>query len=505
MKTPLSQTTFGILMVLILFGAAPRTLVAGVEDLDALEGNLRMNREGRALTLDEAVRLAILRSLDIKVLDLDQKSKAFETMKAKGIFDSSFRASFDYLHDSKQNTSRVLGSREITSGFDLALEKKLPTGTDVTFSMENERNSTDSSFSTLNPTFTALSKVHVTQSLLKNGFGYLDRSEVKLVAIDVERFSYETQDRIEEAITTVIEAYWELAVKIDAFEARVEAFNQAKKFWEIMTDKFSFGMAEKPDLNAAEANLRNRMSDALVARYKLESQVSEIRVLLDLPAQEWLLLSQQPELGEIIGSLDQSLATAFERRRDYEQVKLDVESSRITLKMKKNSRWPELDLEASYASNALDLSPVDAAGEAFEAKYPTYFAGVTLTIPLENRDAKAEYKQAVLERQKKLIELKKLEREIYRSVDQSWRGLLVSYERAKQSLKVETLQLEKLEEEAKHFQQGRSSSKVMIDYQDDFIDARLQAIEDLVAFEQAKIELLRSQNTLLDHLGISPA
>ena len=492
-----------VIFIAFFLISLPAALLAEIEDLRPLEESLQLTEEGRHLSLKEAVRLAILRSLDIKIRDLDRKSKNAEILKSKSIYDTTFDTSFEYEHDSKQNASRIAGTKANTGNFDLSFEKKLLTGTDITVSLEHERSSTNSSFATLNPSYRAVGKLSVTQPILKNAFGFLDRSEVKLIKIDVEHFDYETRNRIEEAMRTVIDAYWQLVWVYEVLEARVEALERAKEFWEVTAEKFTFGMAEKPDLYAAEANVRNRFSDALVARHEVENQVNQVQVLLDLAEDEWMIPTERPQFKEFSRSLDDALVQAFTNRRDYEQAKLDIEMSNIRLRMKKNSLWPELDLEGSYASNALDLNVQNAEGEVFGFNHPTYFAKAALTWPLENREARAEFRQAKYEKEKKILAFKKLEQEIYREIDDHWRGVLMSYKRAEQSEKVRDLQAKKLEEEEKNFRQGRSSTKAVIDFQDDSIEAKLRASEDLVAYERAKIDLLRTENTLLETLGIS--
>jgi outer membrane protein TolC len=489
--------------IAIFILSQPSVFLGGVEDLIPLTSQLSVPAEGYDLSLEEAIRIAILRSFNIKIYDLDQKVKREEIMKSKSIHDTTFDAAFEYEQNNEQNASTIAGSREITGSFDVNLEKKIPTGTTLLLSMEHERTSTDSSFSSLNPTFRSVAKVGLKQSVLKNWFGYLDRAEVKLVKLDVERFDHETRTLIEEAITEVLQKYWDLVEASEAHKARVQAYRRAEEFWKITEDKFSFGLSDKADLLAAEANVRSRLSDALVSRHELESRIHEIRVLLDLPGSPWVVPTEAPALSEFSRSFLDSLTAAFNHRRDYMQLKLDLTINQITVRMKKNSLWPELDLEGSFASNALDLDVVKAEGEAFEAKYPTYYAIATFKIPLENREARAEVRQAKYEKEKKILELKKLERQIYRDVDGDWREVSVSLKRATQSVKVEFLQAEKLEEEQKNFKQGRSSAREIIDYQDDLIEARLRAIEHLVLYEQSKVALLRTENTLLEYLGMN--
>jgi outer membrane protein TolC len=60
------------------------------------------------------------------------------------------------------------------------------------------------------------------------------------------------------------------------------------------------------------------------------------------------------------------------------------------------------------------------------------------------------------------------------------------------------LQSKKLAEEEKRFTYGRSSTKFIIDYQRDLLRAELEEAKFMLDHAQAKIDLARAMNVILD-------
>ena len=240
--------SLGILSILFLPGHINGWATGSTsENLEDFEQRIEIPKASETLSLEEAIRIAILQSLNIKIINLEQQISSQEIPKAESIYDTEASVAFSYDHDSEQQASSIAGSRVITGNFDYALQKKLPVGPTVELSMGHERESTNAFFSTLNPSYRSTGKLALTLPILRNAFGLLDRSEVHLVKIDVEQFDQETQDRIEEAVASVTREYWNLVLKLKTLKARIEAFEQAKAFWRTTMENFSFGLTEKPD------------------------------------------------------------------------------------------------------------------------------------------------------------------------------------------------------------------------------------------------------------------
>ena len=104
-------------------------------------------------------------------------------------------------------------------------------------------------------------------------------------------------------------------------------------------------------------------------------------------------------------------------------------------------------MTASMEQNGLGDHFKQAVTNITDENNPNFFAGLEITFPIENRAARGQLKAAELEKAKKLLELKLLERKIAVEITDQVRNCNVFKEIAKNSKEIAKLQAQKLEEE----------------------------------------------------------
>jgi len=100
--------------------------------------------------------------------------------------------------------------------------------------------------------------------------------------------------------------------------------------------------------------------------------------------------------------------------------------------------------------------------------------------------------------------LKRIEKEIALGVDEAVRHQALARKSYLSRLEECILHNRKLEEQIKLFNVGRSSSFVVISYQQELHQAEFQSIKSLYDYRVALIDLALIQNSLLNKLGIGP-
>jgi outer membrane protein TolC len=193
----------------------------------------------------------------------------------------------------------------------------------------------------------------------------------------------------------------------------------------------------------------------------------------------------------------ESLKVAIENRKDYKKAKNEIEKKGLSLSIKKNSLWPEIDLEASFARNGLAQKYKDAFQDVFKEDNPEIFVGVTIKVPLENRLAKGQYNKAKLQKARAIVELKKTERSILTEINDLVTRVNIQTGRVLTQRRVLSLQERKLNAEDKRFKFGRSSSDILIRYQEDLLNAKLAYARALFKYNLILIDLSVAQSTLL--------
>ena len=490
-KKPLSAWCLRLSLLLFSIGVVLPTQTYAQE----------INRNGaEKITAEEAVSRALANNFDIYIAQLNNKISMHEYNKARGRYDTTVSLAGGYADDETEKASPYLPKKSITADLALGLKKLFPFGTTVSSTFTETRSSNP--IYTMSPNYNGNLDVGIEQPLVQNAFGFIDRSEVYIVKLDISRADLATLTTIESIIADTYAAYYALAFAYDLYSAKKDALDRAQEFLTINEEQLKTGLVEKTDLYAAEADVRLKEVDLLDAQDNIFNRSNDLKFVMNYYPQPLLVTTDVTKFFDIDENLDHHLKTAFKYRRDYQEKQIELESQDITIKINKQRTWPQIDLTATLQSNGFDRTLDDSLGEPLGFDDNAYFIGGTLSYPLENRSARAVLEQAKLRKAVLITELRRLEKTIELNIDQKLRKITVEYKKYQKNKEATELQLNKLNSEEKKFKIGRSNSDLIIRYQNDHINARINEATSLYAYLVAIIDLKRSENILLNEVTL---
>ncbi|MFC1674618.1 TolC family protein [Candidatus Omnitrophota bacterium] len=450
------------------------------------------------LSLDEVTDLALANSLDIQIAKYNAYIERTSLEKEESLFDTYFNAEASFSRDRGEQASSLAAAEEKKHALTAGLEKKLPTGTTLELDLTDEKVRTESPFATLNPYNEASVKLAVTQELGKNFFGLADRSNIKITKLDIENADFTSLDDIEDAISEVQRSYWKIALKEAQLAIAWDMLKKARQLYRIYQDKYSLGTAEESELLAIQALAIARESEVFIIEMERDAAKNDLLFLInkgdfeqDIRAKDALTCSAKSVY------LYEALTEAVENRRDHRRFKNKLKSKNIDIVIKENALWPEIDLEASFARNNIDISRSDAWGELANSSNDDISVKIKFEIPLENRGARSALKKSRLEKLKSLVELKRSERLILREINDRVNRLNTignQVELFEEMVKVHT---EKLQEQVKRLNYGRSDSDTLIRYEEDLLQARRSLANYQFDYRVSLIELDSAKDSLL--------
>jgi len=451
------------------------------------------------LSLNRVMQLALQNNFDIQLAKYDAQIARTDKGVSESVYDTVIDMELKYRKDKAARTSSLMGSETVDNDYNVGVTKKLPTGTTVSVDMTNNRNWTDSSFATLNPSHDSGLGITIEQELGKNFFGIQDRGDVKITKIDIENSEYTSLDKIEGYLADVQKAYWDLVLQIERLEIEKRMVEQAKKLYDLHQEKVKDGLVENPELYASEANYRVRVNELLLLEDLVKNKENALKLLLNIEDDDVRIKPADSfEVGNGNRELDIALKQAFENRRDYKKTLNAIKSKNINLSMKKSNIWPEINLKASLVRNGVGAHFKDSLGDVGDEDNPNFFAGLTVSFPLENSKAKSQLKAAEIEKAKAIIGVKQIERKITVNIIDQVRNCNVRKESAINRIRIAELQTQKLEEEEKRFNYGRSNTDTLIRFQEDVIQAELLSTQAKFNYHTALVDLELKQSMLLD-------
>ncbi|MFH1776496.1 MAG: TolC family protein [Candidatus Omnitrophota bacterium] len=461
----------------------------------------RLYAEGQkeiTLGLEDTLRLAMENNFDIKIFKIEKSISEKDLLAAGAVYDTMISADYSYNKNKLKKSSTFLGSEQTTVLQNISFHKKLPSGTLMSLGLEHKKDTSDSLFAALNPYHENIFSLSLEQPVGKNILGLADRNTVKIARLAVDNSGYTSLNKIERELAAVKKSYWCMVYALESLTAQKEIVLIAEELFKQFRKNFEMGTVEESELFAVEADMEELKRNVLFSQQALSSAMNELRFRLDLGKNITIIPEDKFDFKNENFDFNQWIITALNNRRDYLQAKNNLQSGNLNLEMKKNARWPEIDLFATLNRNGLAADFKDSFAELSSEDYTNYLIGVSVSFSLENNQAKSEYLKEQLKKLKSLIELKKTESKIMIEVNDAVNAINLAIQAVEMSQKIWQLQNKKYEKEWERFKSGRSDTDKLVRFRQDTLRAQLGYISALYDYQTALIDLELVTNTLLD-------
>ncbi len=455
-----------------------------------------------SISIEEARLIAINNNLEIKLAGLDSRIKDTELGYKEAVFDTILNGEIDYTDDQRTPVSSLYGTKNLTNHYNIGLNKKLTSGTDINIDFTNKREWTDSPYVSMNPYHESQLEINLTQPIGKNFFGLIDRGNIELVKWEIKNAKLDSYIKIENAMISAEKAYWELVLARKEFNIKKEMLKKAIRLFNQYRKELKIGLVETGDVLAAEANMHVRSSELLMASNNEKTAEENLALELNLGSETRLFPTESFPGLVFNTSLIESMRKAFEYRRDYISAKNDIERTKVKLRMKTSSRFPEIDLKATFARNGIDSKYYRAIEDIPGDSNREYSIGIEFKYPLENNAARSGYEKARLEKARAIINLGKVERGIVSNIEERFRDVCVNKLNISHMKRIENLQKGKLHLEEQRFKYGRTNSYTLISYQEDLLKAELATQKAYFNYTVSIVELMGAEDSYLKNIGL---
>lgn len=455
------------------------------------------------LSAADVERIALDQSYSVKQTWLASDAAQQNIMESKGIFDTNLGADVSYQLDDSAKPSPIYGGRIDTLIAGVSASKKLPSGTEVGVGLAQERvKYNDALTINGNPVFPPnalyepIISFSLSQPVMKNVGGYQDRRQVKSAELGALAAELSAQRQVETLVYGALSDYWNLVVVRRLIEARIKSVQFARQFLATTDEEFKLGTAEETDVLAARANVLVRDDELRGLREVERAWEESLRTKLAMgPGVSIVNVEREPPLIKLGGTIASRIAGALETRRDYQASKRELELREVELAVAKNERWPSMDLYSTLELNEIRGSMSSAWSSV---NSPNWKVGMQFSMPLENRVARAGKNRADIGKASAIVALKDLENRIANSVARHVKEVNARKKIITQSRRAVSLQREKLKQENEKYGMGRSTSDLIVRYQDDVVAAEQGHAEAWLAYKTSVLNLALAEGKLVD-------
>ncbi|WP_020146655.1 TolC family protein [Thioalkalivibrio sp. ALJ15] len=477
------------------------------EQLMAIDPFAREPVGEETLSLEEAVARALEGNRGLRAERLQTAIAGTFEAQERAVFDPELFAEVELsrdqsvrlLEEAEEDTDEVTSTQRFGEA---GIRQSLPTGTDLSLSVRSQRASSSRVDLTQ---FSSRAGLTLTQALLRGGRIESNLVRLQQAGLDVEATEYEVRAFVEQLITDVETAYWDLVLAGEQIEIFEEALAVASQQLDETQRRIDAGDRPETEAVSARAEVALRRQGLIDARSERARAQDTLARLLQGDGGLWdtrLLTSSEPALDRYeIEPLDTYVALARDHRADLNETRLRVQRDELEVIRTRNGLLPRLDFfvtlgQSGYA-DSFGRTFRDTQGDGYDLA-----AGLRFEMPIGNRAAEAEHTRARLTRQQIAETLANLEQLAIEDVRSVWFDAARVREQIRAQEETIELQEELLRVEQTRFRVGAGTALAVAQAQRDLLESRLRLTETVVSFRQLTTELLNASGTLLLHRGI---
>jgi outer membrane protein TolC len=401
------------------------------------------------------------------------------------------------------------------------------TGTSISFSFSNSRQTTNSPDFNLSPTLSSTFHFQIQQELLA-GFGFLPNLRYLYIAKNNKKISdIAFKDQVIATVTQIENIYWDLVSAYEQTQVNEQSSSFARQTLDNTKKQLQLEAVPALDVMRAEAEVSKRDQDVTVARTNLQLQETlmknAITKSLDDPVLESMPVIPTDKMETVattvVEPIQNLISESQHNRPELAESDIDLVNRQISRRAARNALLPSLSLIAFYGGSGLGgpLNPaynlgqnisavptsfVGAVQDAFNNSSPDYFVGLNLNIPFRNRVAKADQYRSELEYRQAELRLEQLKKQVRIEVRNAQYALDQTAARVEAARKARDLAQRTFDITKKEQELGAGSSYQTLSAQRDLALAELDLVSAMTTYEKAKVELDRATGTTLEHNGI---
>jgi outer membrane protein TolC len=509
---------------LILFLAAPALLsAAGPAPLP--------------LSLQEATRRSLAKNQDIAI-ERESLVQAEEGVNgARGAYDpllgldTAYRQHTDAVNSAFSGAPPgLLGPQTKTFSLSASLSQLLPTGGSVTAFTSVGRDTTNSQFSILSPAWSSSLGISLRQPLLQNLAVDPARRAIRIAVINRDGEAARLRRTITSTVAAVDSTYWTLVAARRNVEVLESSVGLANKQLSETQSRVDAGVLARTDLAQPTAELERRRGDLAEARDRASRVATSLKLLMfaDAADPDWereIVPTDEPSAPSVAVDVPAAIAAALRNRPEVSETAAALARTGIEVESRQSDVLPKVDFVASYARRGLagGLNPEAISfnggpvlvpaplsggfgrslGTIGENRFPDVSVGLSLSVPILNRSAKANLAAARSQQRQEQLSTDQTAQRIVAEVRDAAFGVATARQRLEAARASRAAAETQLFAEQERFGVGLSTNFFVLTRQNELTNARVAEVAAQTDSRRAATELARATGSLLTERQIS--
>jgi len=489
------------------------------------------------LTLDDSVKLALDRNLDIAVQRLSPQTFDFSIASLRAAYRPSLTSQLSTQSATNPATSTVAAGSAgagagINSGltsFNGGVAENLPWGGGgFAVTLNNSKNTTSSSTALFNPAFNTNWSAQYTQPLLRGFSTDSTRQQLVVTRLNQDISEIQLKATITNTLSNVRNAYWDYVFAVQSVDVAQQSLDLANQLVADNQTRVEVGTMAPIDVVQAQsqaATARQALVQAQATRRTAELALKRL-IVGGTNDPNWSVRIDpvdRPDFVPMGIDVDAAVRRALSERTDLEIAKKNVQANDVTLKFLHNQTLPQTDFVARYGLVGLGGTQFvttgtgltreitgtipggygDALSTLFNGRFPTWTVALNVSYPLGMSTADAAVARAKIQLNQTAAQVNQVELQIATDVTNAALQVQSNSERVQAAQAARQLAQQQLDAERSKFEVGMSTNYFVVQAQRDLATAQNNELQAVLDYRKGLVELERLQQTTLNSLGVT--
>ena len=523
------------LFISVLLAALLRAQDVPVPPVTPLELPPRIGIAGEArISLKEAIQRVLANDPDLAISRIAREEAVLSVKGAKGYFDPRAGLTASRLRNSSPVASVLSGSADGRLGqeqyvVDPSLSGEFPAlGGSYKLDFSSERQSSDSSFLSLNPQYPTALNLNLTQPLWRGLLFDDNRHRLAVAKKNVELTDAQFRQQVIAVVTLAVQSYWELDYAYRNLQVQIEAVHLAEQQDASNRRQLAQGLLAPIDVVATQTQLATFQQNVFTAQTALTAAENALKVLMlpDRGDMMWSMAVVPEALSDAatpLPPLQDAVKEALAARPELAENAISIQINGLDTKLSREQAKPQLDAIGTFSAvglagrtfaagpnpltgsflpfiNGIDTlngleglppivigpsvplppSLIGGYGQSLSAlasgNYTTAQVGVQFSMPLRNRTADAQVAISEAEGKRLKTTRRQVEMAIEQDVRNSLQAANSTAERLEAAVAARQYADQQYTSEQRQFQAGTSTVFLVLQRQTDLVAARTREV-----------------------------
>src|SRR5438034_2598159 len=324
------------------------------------------------LSLNDAIRKALLNNNDIEVARDDVRFAEQQLRSLQGVYEPIFSVTPQIIQNITPQQSSLGGSgssgKTKTTILNLSpsITKSFEKGGGIyTLSFANSHTNTSNSFSLINPYYSSNLSLQITQPLLRNRSIDSNRHLIRIQKKRLEQSDSDFRQRTILIISQVQGAYWNLVFALRNQQNQLDSLNVSRQNMRNIEAEIAAGAKAPLDRAQVQTDIATREANLYVATQSVSVAENSLKQLMlrDPRDPEWsaqLTPTDSPAFDLSPVDLSAALDDAHKNRPELRRLNLQRDINSVDLQYYENQKLPQVDIQSTVATTGLAGTQVGA-------------------------------------------------------------------------------------------------------------------------------------------------